>query len=777
MGHFSAAHTHLKYTHLPDKFLWSDNAKDSYEEAFKSNDIRLKLVNIDDKIENGDTNVQSMIEDITDIIVSAGNVSLIRKSFKPTKKKLKKVNKKWFDKDCRSVMKELKALKNSFNRNVSNDAARIKYFKKFKEYKRLIKYKRRKYRDNLTDILSKTMETDPQAAWKVIHELKNESLPSDKAERINRTQWYTHFKDLLKSNNIKIENERLNQIKNELMDFEDANQSGNLDYDITVNEIMEACKKLKNNKSSAYDMIKNEMLRSALPSIKKTVAKIFNILLKSGQFPESWKEGIIVPIYKQGNSADSNNYRGITISSCLSKLFCHILNDRISKFLEDKSFIRREQAGFRKYHRTSDQIFILKTIIDKHIHKTGKGNKLYTCFIDFRKAFDTVCHDGLLLKLQRAGINGKIYDLIKSMYQNPTSKVKCKNTLTDAIEIKQGVHQGNVLSPLLFNIFINDIGNSLLLHDAPIVHDSKVNHLLYADDLVLLSTTEEGLQRNIDKVHEYCKQWGLVINTDKSKVMAFSKERITGINKNKFRFAIGNDDIEYVSQYKYLGVIFTSNAKFSVAENTLSMKASRALFSIKQSIFDKTIKPSSLLRIFDALVKPIALYGSEIWSGYKSCYVGKTIEEMFEMTLKNTNEFDKTYMRFCKYTLGVHSKACNFAVISELGLFPLIISIVANCINFWLHTVHSHRDSLVHKAYLEQKNSCNSHSNSWLQFVKALLSDLGFSHVWKNQSTLNVASLLFSVKNKLKERFISFWQKRLSSEMKGMKKIANLQTV
>ena len=224
---------------------------------------------------------------------------------------------------------------------------------------------------------------------------------------------------------------------------------------------------------------------------------------------------------------------------------------------------------------------------------------------------------------------------------------------------------------------------------------------------------------------------GIIINTDKSKVMAFSKERITDINKNKFRLVIGNDDIEYVSQYKYLVVIVTSNAKFSFAENTLSMKASRALFSIKQSIFDKTIKPSSLLRIFDSLVKPITLYGSEIWSGYKSCYVGKTIEEMFEMTLKNTNEFDKTYMRFCKYTLGVYSKACNFAVISELGLFPLIISIVANCINFWLHTIHSHSISLVHKAYLEQKNSSNSHSNSWLQFVKSLLSDLGFSHVWK----------------------------------------------
>ena len=238
--------------------------------------------------------------------------------------------------------------------------------------------------------------------------------------------------------------------------------------------------------------------------------------------------------------------------------------------------------------------------------------------------------------------------------------------------------------------------------------------------------------------------------------------------KDKFRFVVGFDELEYVNQYKYSGVIFTSNAKFSVAEKTLSMKASRALFSIKQSIYDKTIKLSSILHIFDALEKPVALYNSEIWSAYKSCFRSKTVEEMFELTLKNTNEFGNIYMRFCKNVLGVHSNACNFAVISELGQFPLIFSILTSCVNFWLHIIQSNTDSLLQKAYQEQMNGSNDKS-IWLQFVKSLLYDLGFSHVWNNQYTFNASVLLSSVKNKLKERFVSFWKKRLSSE-EGMKK-------
>ena len=97
------------------------------------------------------------------------------------------------------------------------------------------------------------------------------------------------------------------------------------------------------------------MLKTAIPFICKPI--IFNIILNSGKFPKSWKDGIIIPVYKQGNKSNVNYNRGITISSCLGKLFCHIINDRISQELESKNFIKSEQAGFRKNYRTSDHIF------------------------------------------------------------------------------------------------------------------------------------------------------------------------------------------------------------------------------------------------------------------------------------------------------------------------------------------------------------------------------------------------------------------------------------
>ena len=151
--------------------------------------------------------------------------------------------------------------------------------------------------------------------------------------------------------------------------------------------------------------------------------------------------------------------------------------------------------------------------------------------------------------------------------------------MSDPIDITKGVHQGNVLSPLLFNIFINDLGDNLIDTEAPVVYDSKINHLLYTDDLLLLSKSATELQQNIGKVNEFCDRWGLSVNPDKTKTMIFTKNG--QIKKDCYKFVIGRTHLECVNQYKYLGVNVSSSGKFITAEKSLSLKASRALFSVK----------------------------------------------------------------------------------------------------------------------------------------------------------------------------------------------------
>ena len=133
------------------------------------------------------------------------------------------------------------------------------------------------------------------------------------------------------------------------------------------------------------------------------------------------------------------------------------------------------------------------------------------------------------------------------------------------------------------------------------------NHLLYADDVILLSTSNSGSQHNIDMVHKFCNNWGLSINANKSRVMVFSKN---GKVNSNMEFRIGQKILELVSVYKYLGINITLNGKFLKAEKILSLKASRALFSVKQSLFDNKIKTAAMLRKFDSLIKPTATYNS-----------------------------------------------------------------------------------------------------------------------------------------------------------------------
>ena len=154
--------------------------------------------------------------------------------------------------------------------------------------------------------------------------------------------------------------------------------------------------------------------------------------------------------FKSGGRNDPTNYRGICVSSCLGKLFCSILNQRLMEHVNLLNMLHNSQIGFLPNNRTADHVLTLRTFLDKYVH--CHQEKVYACFVDFRKAFDSVRYDGLLYKLLQINVEGNFYDLIKNLYYNSTGSVRIGDFQTQSSQFARGVRQGCILSPLLFKV-------------------------------------------------------------------------------------------------------------------------------------------------------------------------------------------------------------------------------------------------------------------------------------------------------------------------------------
>jgi len=179
-----------------------------------------------------------------------------------------------------------------------------------------------------------------------------------------------------------------------------------------------------------------------------------------------------------------------------------------------------------KKHRTEDNLFIFQSIVQKYVHKDGK--KIYVAFVDFKKYFDMINRTFLYYKLLKLNITGNFYHLIKSMYENCEYSIKTEQGLSEPLPSNCGVKQGCNLSPTLANLFQNDLHDIFDDTCNPVDLDGlKFNSLSWADDLALFSTSEEGLQNCLNKLGDYCKKWGLQVNTKKTKCMTLRKSMNT----------------------------------------------------------------------------------------------------------------------------------------------------------------------------------------------------------------------------------------------------------
>lgn len=609
---------------------------------------------------------------------------------------------------------------------------------KSKTYKKALKRVNNKANADLIKKLRENKSKDPQSYWKILRgRKKSDRIP------IELDKCYDHFKSLASEGEGNVNGNR--DIMYEV-NIDDPTPT--LNKPITHDEVNRCIKHLNNNKSPGNDMIINEYIRYTSHILSPLYVKLFNKILDTGCFPEEWLIGTIVPIYKnKGDVKDVNNYRGITLLSCMGKLFTSVLNERLKEYAHENNILSESQAGFRSEYSTVDHIFLLKCVIDLF---NWKKKKLFCLFVDYTKAFDMVWRDGLWYKLVKENVDGKILNVIRNMYCNIKSRVMVEQQHSDSFICHMGVRQGENLSPLLFAFYVNDIETKLLEHNCNYLNfnDDFLNDylklfvLMYADDTVVLCDSEQGMKQALVALNTYCSDWKLKINCSKTKIVVFSRGKIQA---DKYNFTFDRDSIEVVSHYKYLGITFNYNGRFRKGELELKEQAQRAMYSIIGTCRKFDLPVDIQIEMFNSMVLPVMTYASEIWGHY-------IIRDM-----------EILQMKYFKQVLCVHKKTSTDIVYGELGVYPVEIHIKCRVICFWVRILLGSKSKLSYLMYkcLFLLDAAGIYSSPWITFVKNICNDCGMSGVWITQYVDNPVWFKKAVERRLKDQWITTWHSNL----------------
>jgi hypothetical protein len=268
--------------------------------------------------------------------------------------------------------------------------------------------------------------------------------------------------------------------------------SHTLNANITLVELFQALKKLQRNKVAGLDGMKVEFILDVGELLHMPLLTTFNCFLVKG-FPKALSIGVVHALFKGGDASKFNNYKGITVGPILAKLFAMILDKRLSEWVEQHGLCAKGQTGFRKDYRNTDQLFILRTLIEQ---SKAKKKPLYCYFVDLKKAFDIMSREVLWQVLAGLGVKGRFLRCLQAMYAKDTICINHPNEgVTSSFRCQQGVKQGCPLSPLLFGLYLDALKGRLNDRecDAPTLAYVHVWLLFFVDDLALTLESEVGL--------------------------------------------------------------------------------------------------------------------------------------------------------------------------------------------------------------------------------------------------------------------------------------------
>jgi hypothetical protein len=346
------------------------------------------------------------------------------------------------------------------------------------------------------------------------------------------------------------------------------------------------------------------------------------------------------------------NYRGIALLNDSFKIFSTMINNRVSEWLERGKKIGESQAGFRRGRGCEDHIWTLNAIVDWKVN--GQKKKCYAMFVDMKMAFDSLNREILFESVYKMGIKGKCFRMIKELYRDTRSSVRLEDGKRKSWESREGVRQGDPLSPTLFNIFLNDLEVKWErnLCGGCDVAGLKIRCLKYADDVVVLAESGEALSAMISRLSEYFRDKRLTMNLCKTKIMIFRKG---GNIKKSDRWFWRGKEIEVVEEYTYLGFKFSSRGSHKKHTEMVRSRAQTAINSLWGVQEREGWNFKTGLHVFDMAVRPSLLYGAVIWG------------------LWEVEAIEIIHRRFLKWSLGMPSCTASHMLMLETGRLEILI--------------------------------------------------------------------------------------------------------
>ena len=548
------------------------------------------------------------------ILEMAGKVCGLKKVGRKSKRSV------WWDEEMRELVKEKRRLY-EVQLQTASENDREKYKEKKREVKRIVNEKKSAADDEWGERVTRTYKENKKMFWAEVNAERkvkeklgmsikdvNGNLLHEESEV--KSRWNEYFCNLLN-----VENGREAMIGERRM-YEVGAQHV---IDISVDDVRKAIKKLKNGKSPGVDGITSEMLRYGGDCMVEWLTRVCRVCLDEGRVPDDWIRAVIVPIYKgKGDKCECKNYRGISLLSIPGKVYGRVVIEKVRELTE--RLVGEEQGGFRQGRGCVDQIFVMNQLSEKYV---SKGKSLHVAYIDLEKAYDRVDREAMWRVLEMYGVNGRLLQAVKSFYVESKACVRICRQESEWFNVRVGLRQGCVMSPWLFNVFLDgvmkevkervgDVGASLW--DERRNCEWKVAWVMYADDTAFVADSVTELQRLIEAFGVVCQERKLSVNVDKSKVMKISGSA----DESEMNVILDDKRMEEVQKYRYLGTDVANDGRMHEEIShriTEARKAAGALGSLWKR---RNICREAKVGMFEGIVEPSLMYGSEVWVLNKS---------------------------------------------------------------------------------------------------------------------------------------------------------------